>query len=239
MRSCVTNQKLPGSGLNFDHRYFYLDSSGRARYTCGLARQAMMELFREVAEESYFLGLEWQKTIRTLRDNPSAVGFIIEAVVISTISTRGLTFDTCRIHPTKITSFRDDFPLIERHASAFYVPLRFNFRAIDALYVDIDSSAGTAHIIAIQITVAKQQTDSEGAFFPNWRLWSQNLSHLKLKWTFLWILPRQREQQDVEAKKLNLRKGPVTINPEYSRNFVSLDQVDLELSDVYEEISTT
>jgi hypothetical protein len=65
-------------------------------------------------------------------------------------------------------------------------------KAIDALYVEIDSSNRRAHLTAIQVTVAKEHKDSEAAFFPNWRKWSESLSAYEFEWSFLWIVPDQR-----------------------------------------------
>jgi hypothetical protein len=58
MRSCLTNSLVAGSGNELDHRYFFLELNGRGRYTCGLARQAMNEFFRECAEDGMFLTRE-------------------------------------------------------------------------------------------------------------------------------------------------------------------------------------
>jgi hypothetical protein len=82
MRSCLTNSIVAGRGDDMDHRYFFLEPNGRARYTCGLARQAMMEFFREFAEEGIFLSLDWHLAIRSFKTNPYVVGLMIEAVVI-------------------------------------------------------------------------------------------------------------------------------------------------------------
>jgi len=62
MRNCLLGREIGGSGMHLDHRYFYLDTDGGARYSCGLARQAITEFLRENGEEGIFLGNEWHKT---------------------------------------------------------------------------------------------------------------------------------------------------------------------------------
>ena len=58
MRDCLAGRQVGGSAPHIDHRYFYLDSDGHGRYSCGLgrlARQAMTEFLRTNAEE----GVSW------------------------------------------------------------------------------------------------------------------------------------------------------------------------------------
>ena len=58
MRNCLLGRKIGDSGMHLDHRYFYLDMNDCARYSCGLARQAITEFLRENGEEKIFLGNE-------------------------------------------------------------------------------------------------------------------------------------------------------------------------------------
>jgi hypothetical protein len=64
MRDCLLHHEIGGSGVHLDHRYFYLDTYGCTRYSCGLARQAMMEF---LGKEDIFLGDEWHKTLEHSR----------------------------------------------------------------------------------------------------------------------------------------------------------------------------
>jgi hypothetical protein len=52
-----------------DHRYFYVEN-GYGCYTCGLARQGIVEFLRMHAEEDVFLGTEWYLALMAFKDNP-------------------------------------------------------------------------------------------------------------------------------------------------------------------------
>ncbi len=67
------------------------------------------------------------------------------------------------------------------------MPVRFNLKAIDLLFVSIDPQKKTAHIVPIQITVAKQHKDSEAAFFADENTWLLGLEDFKVKKSFMWI----------------------------------------------------
>jgi hypothetical protein len=153
---------------------------------------------------------------------------MIEAIVISTIASRDVVWANNHIRPNKIRPFRD-VALIDRNSSALYVPLRFHFKAIYALNVEINSATHHAHPTAIQFTVAKEHKVLKLLFFPNWRKWSKDLSGYTLRWSFLWIVPDQRGWKDVDEKSVMLRSWAKIITPEYKSLWVSLDQVDLDL----------
>jgi hypothetical protein len=90
MRNCLLGVQIAGSGPYMDHRYFYVDSEGNGRYSCGLARQAITEFLRTNAEESIFLGDEWYNTLIAFKNNPSVIGFTVEQIVISKLASTGL-----------------------------------------------------------------------------------------------------------------------------------------------------
>lgn len=75
-----------------DYRYFYLEN-GYGRYTCGLARQGIIEFLRIYAEESVFLGPEWYLALSSFKNNSSVIGFTVEQIIISRLaSTRTWLF---------------------------------------------------------------------------------------------------------------------------------------------------
>jgi hypothetical protein len=51
MQACLTRSYVSGSAPMLDHRYFYVEG-GYGRYTCGLARQGIIEFLRMYAEEN-------------------------------------------------------------------------------------------------------------------------------------------------------------------------------------------
>jgi len=89
MRACLTRGYVIGSAPLLDHRYFYVEG-GYGRYTCGLARQGIIEFLRMYAEESIFLGSEWYLALTAFQNNPSVIGFTVEQMIISRIASSGL-----------------------------------------------------------------------------------------------------------------------------------------------------
>jgi hypothetical protein len=62
MRACASGSFVSGSGVLLDHRYLHIDTKGFAHYSCGLARQAIIEVLREHGQERLFLDDEWFTT---------------------------------------------------------------------------------------------------------------------------------------------------------------------------------
>ena len=98
---------------------------------------------------------------------------------------------------------------------AYYMPLKFNDKAIDVLFVSVDRKAQTAHLVAIQITVAKQHKDSETAFFTELNTWQLGLEGFKVDMSFLWIHEGKRDRSEVEEKLKELRGRTVAISPDH------------------------
>lgn len=65
------------------------------------------------------------------------------------------------------------------------MPVRFNLKAIDLLFASINPLEKTAHIVPMQITVAKQHKDSEAAFFADVAIWLHGLEGFKVKKSFV------------------------------------------------------
>jgi len=144
-----------------DHRYFYVEG-GYGRYTCGLARQGIIEFLHMYAEESIFLGSEWYLALTAFQNNPSVIGFTVEQMIISRIAARGLDWADDSIPPAHVTPFPGKVAALSKdRQSTYYVPLKFKFKAIDALYAKVDEHKKTAKVVAIQITVAKSHRDSQ------------------------------------------------------------------------------
>jgi len=113
------------------------------------------------------------------------------------------------------------------------VPLRFNQKAIDALFVSVDQKKKTAYLVPIQITtVAKQHKDSESAFFADLPIWLRGLENFKVKETFVWIHDGgERGCARVKEKLKELRSiETVVVNSEYGVLWVDIAQVDVELA---------
>ena len=231
MRACLTHSGVSGSGYLLDYRYFYFEK-GCGRYACGLARQGIFECLRKYAEESVFLGPEWYPALESFKNNPSVIGFTVEQMIISRLASSGLNWGDAAIPPAPQTLFPGNLtPLSIDKRSTYYVPLQFNFKAIDALYVEVNEGKKTAKIVAIQITVAKRHTDSEAKFFADWEAWTKSLGGFTITSTFLWIVESTRGKVEVEAKLKELRQRRILVMPEHATYWVMINQVDKRLAD--------
>jgi mannose-6-phosphate isomerase-like protein (cupin superfamily) len=153
-------------------------------------------------------------------------------MVISRIASRGLHWgDNNHIPPTKMTTFHGNIIAFSKSMpSAYYVPLKFNHKAVDAVYVEVDEHQNTATVVAIQITVGKRHRDSAADFFAQWGQWTDSLKGFTIRPVFLWIVEGTRGQPDVEEKLRELRTGQVTLWPKHVTHWVSIDQVDKNLA---------
>ncbi len=230
MRNCLLGVRIAGSGPYMDHCYFYVDSKGIGRYSCGLVRQAITEFLRINTEEPIFLGPEWYDTLITFKNNLSVIGFTVEQIVISTIASAGLHSGNFHLPPAQIFAF--DGPTMRLSINkqfTYYMPLQFNQKVIDLLFASIDVQKKTAHVVPIQIAVAKQHKDSEAAFFADQGTWLHGLEEFKVKKSFLWIHHGKRGQTEVMEKLKELRGRAMVINPGYEIFWVSIEQIDIEL----------
>jgi hypothetical protein len=246
MHACLTRSRIPGSGTLLDKRYFYRDAGGFGYCTCGLARQAMVDFLRQNAEESVFLGPEWFLTLEAFKDNLSVVGYTIEAMLIARLASTGLNAGNFCIKKSPIVGFSGDwirFPAVV--GSKLYVPARSNFKAIDAIYLDIpgdpekpakkpakkpaeDASKRKAIVIAIQIASGKHN-DTEAAFFAGWRNWVQSLGDFEIEVWFLWIQGDERDRAEIEEKVISLRGREVMAWPKHTTRWVSISQIDVDI----------
>ena len=220
-----------------DHRYFYFEN-GYGRYTCGLARQGIVAFLRMYAEEGVFLGDEWYLALIAFKNNLSVIGFTVEQMIISRIVSHGLRWgDNSSIPATKMTTFHGNMIAFSKdRPPTYYVPLKFNLKAVDAIYVEVDEGQNAATVVAIQITVAKRHRDSPADFFAQWEQWTNSLKNFTIKPVFLWIVDGTRGQADVEEKLKKLRSGQKTLSPKHVTHWVSIDQVDKNLADTLAQI---
>jgi hypothetical protein len=230
MRNCLLGREMVGFEMHLDHRYFYLDTDRCARYSCGLARQAITEFLREHGEDRIFLGDNWHQTLEHFKNNPSAIGFTVEQILISKMSSAGL-HGSIVLPAAKIITFEGETTWLSADEPlAYYVPLKFNKKAIDVLFVSVDRQAQSADLVAIQITVAKQHKDSEAAFFTELNMWLLRLEGFEVNVSFLWIHEGKRGRSEVEEKLKESRGRTVLISPNHDTHWISVEQVDVELA---------
>jgi len=219
-----------------DHRYFYLEK-GCVRYTCGLARQGIIEFLRIHVEEDVFLDSEWYLALTSFKNNPSITGFAVEQMVISRIASKGLCWGNTSIPPAPVAPFHGNVTTLPRDKpSTYYIPLKVNRKAIDALYAEVNEQEKTVKLVAIRIAVAKQHMDSAAQFFADWKAWTSSLSDFNITPMFLWIVDGRRGQVEVERKLIESRNRRIPSIPAHATHWVTIDQVDKALARILAQI---
>lgn len=111
----------------------------------------------------------------------------------------------------KITSFhRNIMPFLKDIPSAYYIPLKFGLKAVDAIYVEVNECQNTAMVVVIQITVSQWHKDSSANLFAQWDQWTNLLKFFTITLIFLSIVEEMQGRADVEEKLRELRTGKET-----------------------------
>ena len=71
MKACLVHNYISGTAPKLNYHYFYLENR-YGHYTCGLARQGIIE-FMHIYAESVFLDPEWYLTLRFFKNNQSII----------------------------------------------------------------------------------------------------------------------------------------------------------------------
>ena len=115
-----------------------------------------------------------------------------------------------KIPAAKIVGIKSGMPMSSKAPKlAYYVPLKFNLKAIDALFISLNQKKKTVYVVAIQITVAEWHEDSEAAFFADLDAWLSGRRGFEIKSSFLWIHEGDRGRAMVEEKLTRLRNRTV------------------------------
>lgn len=166
-----------------------------------------------------------------LNSNPSVVGYFLEHAIIRSIATSGLPcFDI--VGPMAQLIFHE-FPRYDLSLDkALYVPRKFNFPAIDAIFLRLDHTTKKAELFPIQITVQKgSHRNSEDHFFKDLPNWKPYLERYNIKITFLWIASgNQFQRTEKKAKARGRRDGSETkVWPNYESVVVPLHEVNCDV----------
>jgi hypothetical protein len=120
MQACVLHRPVFGSGMEMDHRYFYMDINKHGCYTCGLARQGILDLLRQYGEQHIFIGPEWLGALEAFKNNPSVIGFTVEQILLSKIASMGIASGTFSIPGAKITAFKESVARLQTETKSMY-----------------------------------------------------------------------------------------------------------------------
>jgi len=225
----ITNSLLPpnmGYGEDdYDHRYFYIDDD-ICYYVCGLVRDSMAEYLLAKGRTEIFTDIKWIRRIENFRNNPSVIGFFAEKACIASIFKNGLMADSINLKPGKMEFFYDEKEITffsNEEKCVFYIPSRWNQKAIDGLIVS--QTKDMLYVAPIQITINKEShSDSEGEFFSSiWPKLKPNLSRYdKLKIMFIWITHRGDTNilVDVGCLIKETRNENYELNPDSGGNWI-------------------
>jgi hypothetical protein len=228
----------------YDLRYFYFDGGNVGRWTCGVAFEALLAVYRQFkARLSDGIG-PWYTAI-SISPNPTVLGYLVEYVCLATIERDGLGIADKELgHPLEKEYF-DDIPRVDNLiASAssstrrLYIPTTFNFPDIDAAIVRLDRGEKKAYVCLIQVTVAKDHKDSEANFYlTKWEKWENQFkangySAPSASSTFVWIDRGEPRIEDVSGETKLIRTRVITTKHEHTRMNLSIKILDSPLDDV-------
>ncbi|RPA80199.1 hypothetical protein BJ508DRAFT_327510 [Ascobolus immersus RN42] len=250
LRACILHQSLtitPPYDV-IDNRFFYLDENGFVTATCPIAIRVALKVIRDYNPSSITMD-DYAKTIANFCNNPSIIGFTVEAAVLAHVAKWGIPGldlgakkkDYFGGTP-RVRYFESDWPTIdlETEGATLYLPSRYNNGAIDALLVFVTKPARSGakilvHLMPIQITLSVQwHSDSETAFFllfiPIVEAWS---SAYNVEFTFAWIGPTSNEVSPV--RKNSLRSG--VAHPSFARLHLDFGDINPKINEGLEAIN--
>ena len=203
---------------------------------CSLAREAAAIVIRK-GSPGLLCDMTWLLSLRTFKDNPSVIRFLVEQACLSTISRtsfhQGGGIDW---QPFPATMFQND--LIQAipggDCEIFFIPENPFFKDIDTLYLKVAKE--TVLVVPIQITVAKTHKDSEAAFYSRWSNWQEHFRGYKVETTFVWVVENKQSWAVMEEELKMTRSQSKLISPEYEQIFVTVKDINnnlgLQLADI-------
>ena len=228
MHECLLSYAVKNiSFQNYDHRYFYVDKKNIGHFTCGLARDIMTWILRSLGED-IFIDSQWLNSFTFVKNNPSMLGFVVEQACLSSIAQNGIRVAGLGLDHMKTTTF-NQFPSYDNTVDhSLYIPSAFNFRAIDGLILQLDKTNRDACLIPIQITIAKNHSKSDTAFFDNWDKWKRGLEEYNVSVKFLWITEEKRATKEEEKDEKKLR-GRTIIRPAHTIEHVTIADLNQDI----------
>jgi hypothetical protein len=211
----------------WDYRYFFKDDKGLGHSTCGVARDTIARALRQYGEAKFLDG-SWFKALYTSRNNPSVLGFIIEQMCLTSIAQTGLCVGGRQLNPMLTSVFEGRAPpfIDMKQEVTLYVPLRFNFPAVDAVIVEVDGKKKAVLLVPLQITIADRHSDSEEKFFETWADWEGQLHGYSVRVLFVWVKEGTRSPvESIEERKKDLRRAIVG-RPGYERSSITVKDVN-------------
>lgn len=180
-------------------------------------------------------------SLRTFKDNPYVIRFLVEQACLSAISGTGFHHDGgINWDSLPATIIEDD--LIQAIPSVdceiFFVPENPFCKDIDALYLKVDVEKETALVVPIQITVAKTHKDSEAAFYSQWYNWQERFRGYELKTTFVWVVENTQSWAVMEEEFRTTRHQSRLIFPEHEQIIMTVTDISRTVGLYLRELRT-
>jgi hypothetical protein len=221
----------------YDHRYFYVTEDNVAHCNCGVASQMMVGLLRE-HQFSAFCGPEWYSAVELSSSNPVVQGFLAEHVCLSHIAANGLEVIDRRLRKMEHAVFHQQPNwqsfLSSTHTHRLYVPIDFNFRAVDGAILLLDRKRKLAYLFLIQITLSLRHRKSDETFYREmWRDWTKEITDagFSMITMFIWIDKKQPNTEMMPGRSTTTRKGTTEVHPPYESVHIGVVDVDRKLAD--------
>eukprot|EP00736_Rhodelphis_marinus_P000789 Rmarinus@m.22583 len=162
----------------YAHRYIYLEFcqdpakvQEYAHCVSGVVREQVAHLLLDL-QKDVFLGIEWIDLYLSRETVKPVKGFLAERVIISAVASRGLQLDSVHWIPPKVSFSIDALISVDVDVCALFVPIPFNFEAIDLLMrsttaAEVKEVQKKITIIACQVTLQtpKRHRTLIGTFF--------------------------------------------------------------------------
>ncbi|RPB23915.1 hypothetical protein L211DRAFT_808963 [Terfezia boudieri ATCC MYA-4762] len=194
------------------------------------------ELFRTLSTTNAdeFLSQHWYDSLRMAGKNPSMLGFFTETMLLSWIAVNGCSAAGPEFQKKpKAFLFDDAKPTMSRDSPcSLYIPVSFNYRAVDAILVAVDKQKDEAIITGVQITISRTHSDSEAKFFSGWEWWRDIVDCTTVSFRFLWIVEDVGQNPAtalIQSGKRRLRSHTALWCPGFERRYVSVKDVSMDI----------
>ncbi|KIX08922.1 uncharacterized protein Z518_03579 [Rhinocladiella mackenziei CBS 650.93] len=242
VKACIHNKPVPLGWTELieliDHRYFYQRYQGHdyiGGYACGIVRDAVANQLLEL--DTKFIKINFLASLRDFIDNRSVVGFIVEYAILASIRSQGLR--ACGagnegINFSFFTSQRDiQFDI--RDQPVLYRPRQINYETIDGMIGFVKTPKRTAKgekptllLFPLQITVAKNHSNSYLRFLDEYRRWAeQQLLTFDIELEFLWITPDKRDI---------ILHPPYSPWPRHQERYIPFSEISTDIWIKYERV---
>ena len=197
----------------YDHRYLYVDDQTKGQCACGLVRNVLAKLLRELDRGDAFLEEDCLGMIQRTT-NPSVKGFLAEQYTLSRFKSEGVFIGGMHTTVDQITYFKKGQESIattlqKADSTALLLPYPFNYPRVDAILRTIDDQKIVTELSGIQVTLqtVAQHADALPRWLANREVWRPSE---QTAWQFVWVVKQTNCQKPLmhAAQTRTLRDKP-------------------------------